>query len=124
MPGKSERSNVTADAAIDKIRELIFGEQIIEFQQQIKALQEECQTLNRELVQLKQKQTENTDLIKNNMTRLNSAESADKQINQLLESFKAELSQRLAELELRKVDKSQIGEVFIEWGMKVKQAPQ
>ncbi|MBN2089159.1 hypothetical protein JW964_06085 [candidate division KSB1 bacterium] len=124
MPGKTERTNISADAAIDKIRELIFGEQTIEFQQQIKALQEECQAINRELVQLKQKDMENADLISNNTTRLNLVESADKQINELLEHFKAELNQRLADLEARKVDKSQIGEVFIEWGMKVKQTPQ
>ncbi len=123
MPGKTERTNSTADAAIDKIRELIFGEQIIAFQQQILALQEECQAINRELNQLKKQHEENADLINKNMTRLNRAESADQQINDLIERFKAELNGRLAELEAKKVDKSQIGEVFIEWGMKVKQTP-
>lgn len=123
MSSKSERHNITADEAIDQIRELIFGEQAIEFQQQIKALQEECQTLNRELSQLKQQNAENAELIKKSITRLNLAESADKQINHLFEQFKIELNQQLAELDARKVDKSQIGEVFIEWGMKVKQTP-
>jgi chromosome segregation ATPase len=121
MSNKSERQNITADAAIDQIRELIFGDQTIEFRQQIKALQEECQALQREITQLKQQNVESAELMSKSISRLNLAESADKQINDLLEQFKTELNHRLTDLDSRKVDKSQIGEVFIEWGMKVKQ---
>jgi hypothetical protein len=124
MSSKSERQNITTDAAIDQIRELIFGDQTIEFRQQIKALQDECQELHRELAQLKQQNVESAELISQSISRLNLAESADKQINDLLEQFKTELNHHLTDLDIRKVDKSQIGEVFIEWGMKVKQASQ
>ena len=107
---------------IDQIRDIIFGEQIIEFENEIKHLKQECKNLKTRIGELEKKQERNIDQLKTEYSEHHSqSESNFKQNSELIEKLKSEIIQKLNEMDERKVDKTQIGQAFIDWGMKVKQ---
>ena len=104
--------------SIDQIREIIFGDQMIELKKQIDDLKKKCQELSNKITGLEKKQTK----LDQQMTE-DSEQKKSTQLDQqqVIEQLKQEFDQKIAELNHVKVDKSQIGQAFIEWGMKVKE---
>lgn len=108
--------------SIEQIREIIFGDQMIELEKQLKDLKKECSNLKEKINVLENRQAECDQMITDNMEKQQAtASDQQQQTHENIEQLKNEFDRKLAELNDAKVDKSQIGQAFIEWGMKVKQ---
>ena len=122
MSEKNETLENRSGQSIDQIREIIFGEQIIEFENAIKQLRQENKNLKSQIADLVKKHEHDIDQIKAESSENHSQSVSNfNQHSQLIEELKSEIIQKLSELDDRKVDKTQIGQAFIDWGMKVKQ---
>lgn len=121
MPGKESNLFNNSKGSIEKIRDIIFGDHIIEFQKQIKELKKECNILKNRIDSLEQKNSNLEHVITENIEKQKATEVDQKEIHEFLEQLKKEFDQKMVELNDSKVDKRQIGQAFIEWGMKVKQ---
>lgn len=116
--GNANRQSI---GGLKEIREIIYGDALRNMQEQIEELKKENKTLKQNI-----KANEN-ELLKsiNEITALKAKQeqfskdqnSADKLIGKL----KQELELKINNLEASKIGKNQIGQAFIEWGMKVKQ---
>jgi chromosome segregation ATPase len=107
--------------SIEQIREIIFGDQMIEFDRQIKELKKECTQFKNKINDLEKKDAEFDQLMAETKEKQKASASDQQQIHEIIEQLKKEFDQKIAELKDAKVDKSQIGQAFIDWGMKVKQ---
>ena len=107
--------------SIEQIREIIFGDQMIEFDRQIKELKKECTQFKNKINDLEKKDAEFDQLMAEAKEKQKASASDQQQIHEIIEQLKKEFDQKIAELKDAKVDKSQIGQAFIDWGMKVKQ---
>ncbi len=115
MAQKEHRLADGSGGSIDQIREIIFGEQMNELTKQLEDLKKKCHELSTKINGLEKRQTD----FDHQMTE-ESTQQKSTQLN-LIEQLKQEFDQKIAEINHIKVDKSQIGQAFIEWGMKVKQ---
>jgi predicted nucleic acid-binding Zn-ribbon protein len=107
--------------SIEQIREIIFGDQMIEFDRQIKELKKECTQFKNKINDLEKKDAEFDQLMAETKEKQKASASDQQQIHEIIEQLKKEFDKKIAELKDAKVDKSQIGQAFIDWGMKVKQ---
>jgi len=107
--------------SIEQIREIIFGDQIENFERAINQLKKENTELRERIAQLEKNHQAVDQIFAADHEKQKSLESAQNQFQQFIEKMKLELEKKIAELNDAKVDKSQIGQAFIEWGMKVKQ---
>ena len=122
MNDQQKMINNTTGSSIEQIREIIFGEQINKFENEIKHLKQECKNLKTRIGELEKKQERDIDQLKTESSEHHSqSESNFRQNSELIEQLKSEIIQKLNEMDERKVDKTQIGQAFIDWGMKVKQ---
>ena len=118
---KTENEKPNTLGGLKQIREIIFGEYLDNLQNQINQLRDENKNLKQQVSlhdkNLEKASSQISDLFsksKNSDTNiLKSSEEFDK--------IKTEFESKIKELKLTKIDKNQIGQVFIEWGMKVKQ---
>lgn len=110
-----------AGESIEQIREIIFGDQIEKFEQALNQLKKENTELRERIAQLEKKHQTVDQAIAADHEKQKSMESTQNQLQEFIEKMKLELDQKIAKLNDAKVDKSQIGQAFIEWGMKVKQ---
>ncbi|MBK7106882.1 MAG: hypothetical protein IPH62_16545 [Ignavibacteriae bacterium] len=119
---KNEPTNSVG--GLKQIREIIFGEYLDNLQNQINQLREENKSLKQQLVQhdknIEKSSTQITDLFSKSKT----ADTSVQKANDDLDKIKTELENKIKDLKQSKIDKNQIGQVFIEWGMKVKQEEQ
>ena len=116
----NESSN-NSQESINQIRDIIFGEQIDEFMRHIKMLEHENNELKKKIVILENKYKQTKQSLEQNIKKQNLFESDQKDAYDLINQIKKDLEKRMDAFEKTKVDKNQIGQVFIEWGMKVKQ---
>jgi predicted RNase H-like nuclease (RuvC/YqgF family) len=107
--------------SIEQIREIIFGDQMIEFDRQIKELKKECTQFKNKINDLEKKDAEFDQLMAETKEKQKASASDQQRIHEIIEKLKKEFDKKIAELKDAKVDKSQIGQAFIDWGMKVKQ---
>lgn len=107
--------------SIDQIRDIIFGDQIEKFERTINQLKKECNEFRDRIAQLEEKHSAVDHTIDSDHEKQKAMESAQIQLQEFIEKTKRELDQKIAELFDTKVDKTQIGKAFIEWGMKMKQ---
>lgn len=111
-----------AKESIEQIRDIIFGDHLEKLEQTIRQLKSECNALRDRIAQLESGHETVDHILEADHEKQKSIESAQAQLQELIEKIKNELNQKIAELQDSKVDKSQIGQAFIEWGMLVKQA--
>jgi len=121
MAGKETNLFNNSKGSIDQIREIIFGDQIIEFDKQIKELKKECSNLKNRINAVEKKNTDIDQVMTENLEKQKTTASDQQRIQEIIDQLKKEFDRKIAELIDTKVDKSQIGQAFIEWGMKVKQ---
>lgn len=121
MVKKKNESQDNVTEGIAQIREIIFGEQSAEINRQLQELKKECNTLTARLIALEGKNENLTQVVTQDGKRIDHSESDRQNIYEVIEQLKTEFEKKLKELTEKKVDKSQIGQAFIEWGMKVKQ---
>ncbi|MCI0494674.1 hypothetical protein L0Z72_06670 [candidate division KSB1 bacterium] len=110
-----------ANESIEQIRDIIFGDHLDKLERTISQLKKECSELRDRIAQLENRHATVDQVFEADHEKQKSMESAQHQLQKLIEKMKQDLDQKLAELNDTKVDKSQIGQAFIEWGMKVKQ---
>lgn len=107
---------------IEQIREIIFGDQIDKFERAIAELKKECHELRERLAQLEGKERSIDQIVSADHEQQQALASGQQQLQEFIAIMKHDLEQKIAELSDSKVDKTQIGQAFIEWGMKVKQS--
>jgi len=108
--------------SIEQIREIIFGDQLVKFEKQVSELKIECSHLKNKINDLEKKQADFDQAMAENNEQQKATTSDRQQIHDIIEQLKKEFDRKITELTDAKVDKSQIGQAFIEWGMKVKQS--
>jgi predicted RNase H-like nuclease (RuvC/YqgF family) len=121
MSKKGESAPDSPDASIQQIREIIFGDQITDLEMQVKDLKKECNHLKNRINDFEKKQADFDQAMAENNEKQKATTSDQHQIHDFIEQLKKEFDRRISEVNDAKVDKSQIGQAFIDWGMKVKQ---
>ncbi len=111
--------------SLDQIRDIILGEHIEEWEKQFARLDASIAKLRNDTsAQFKEVQVklnENANQAQDETGKLaEKSEQSVTELRALLKKFHHELGQRIEELDENKVDKDSIGEVFIQWGQRVK----
>lgn len=106
---------------IKEIREIIFGEVINNLQSQINELKSENKSLKDQLKLHENDISKSSSLINELTHNQNSTNNLQSKLTTQVEAIKVDFEEKIKELKLTKIDKNQIGQTFIEWGMKVKQ---
>jgi len=113
--------NENSKHSIEQIRDLIFGEQITEYQKMITNLTKECSNLKKRLDTLEKKYQEAIEQLNSeNSAKHSESESRRQELLEYIRKVQNEFDHKIEELMEQKVDKSEIGQAFIDWGMKVK----
>lgn len=127
MPEKTlDRTNAPQVLnGIDQIRDIILGEQIDLWEKRIRKLEQGLKNLTdstHSKIEELQNQIENSRSESMNTSEKNKEDllqTTDK-LRSALNDFKKEFDKEIQSLSENKVDKDSIGEVFIQWGQKVK----
>ncbi len=107
--------------SIEQIRDLIFGEQITEYKNMIANLTQECSSLKKRLDALEKKYQDDLEQVNtDNSAKHSESESKQQELVEFVRKITEEFDQKIEKLAEQKVDKSEIGQAFIDWGMKVK----
>lgn len=118
---KTENEKPNTLGGLKQIREIIFGEYLDNLQNQINQLRDENKNLKQQ-VSLHDKNLEKaSSQISDLFSKSKNSDTNILKSSEELDKIKTELESKIKELKLTKIDKNQIGQVFIEWGMKVKQ---
>lgn len=113
--------NENSKHSIEQIRDLIFGEQIAEYQKMITNLTKECSNLKKRLDTLEKKYQEAIEQLNTeNSAKHSESEFRRQELLEYVRKVQDEFAHKIEELMEQKVDKSEIGQAFIDWGMKVK----
>ncbi|MBK8946301.1 MAG: hypothetical protein IPM32_13670 [Ignavibacteriae bacterium] len=119
---KNEPTN--SIGGLKQLREIIFGEYLDNLQNQINQLREENKLLKQQVnthdKNIEKSSTQITDLF----SKSKNSDTTVQKTNDDIDKLRAEFESKIKDLKLTKIDKNQIGQVFIEWGMKVKQEEQ
>lgn len=107
--------------SIDQIREIIFGEQEKDYELRLQELKQQCEQLHSRLAALESQQQSTQHTLKEDYVRVEAYQNGQQELRTWIEKAQAELERKIEKLAANKVDRSQIGQAFIEWGMKVKQ---
>jgi len=114
MAKKNVQTNipaVNADSKIDAIKQLIFGENMAEYSQEFETLKKE----------LEQRRQELTDFIDDTRKELMSAiDNLSTDVNIRISDLEESLNEKADTLDAKKVNKSQLGDLLITMGEKIK----
>ncbi|MEE4311559.1 MAG: hypothetical protein V2J62_06785 [candidate division KSB1 bacterium] len=103
---------------LDAIRDIIFGEELKLFQNHLNQLKKKLDALSKRVDAV----NENVEKIEKSISDdRDSSVKVNKETQATIDRLKKELDDQLKTITDTKVSKSEIGQVFIEWGMKVKQ---
>jgi len=111
--------------SLDQIRDIILGENIEAWEKQFAKLEGSIEKLRSDTSAQFKKIQENIDANSNQTLDetgklAEKSEQAANELRELLMKFRKDLDKRIDELGEAKVDKDSIGEVFIQWGQRVK----
>ncbi len=106
---------------LKEIREIIFGEALNNLQVQINELKKENKILNDQLKIQENNILKSASLINELESNQKSSNSEHSKLTQIIEKMQSDFEAKIRELKTTKIGKNQIGQAFIEWGMKVKQ---
>lgn len=100
-----------ADSKIDAIKQLIFGENMAEYSQEFETLKKE----------LEQRRQELTDFIDDTRKELMGAiDNLGTDVNIRISDLEEGLNEKTETLEAQKMDRSQLGDLLIKMGEKIK----
>lgn len=119
----NKKSNVIKQSGggLKEIREIIFGEALSNLQTQIDELKSENKSLKEQLKIHENNISKSAVQIDDLTNKNKNSDNEQKKTNEYVESIKTDFEEKIKELKLTKIGKNQIGQAFIEWGMKVKQ---
>ena len=106
---------------LKEIREIIFGDMLQSLQDQINELKRENTSLKDQLKHVESDILKSATQINELSTKQNGSNSELNKLNKFVESMQSDLEEKIKDLKVSKIGKNQIGQAFIEWGMKVKQ---
>ena len=106
---------------LKEIREIIFGEALNSIQKQVDELKQENKSLKEQLKVHENNILKSSNQIEDITGKLSSSNSEQKKTNGIIDNLKSDYDKKFQELKTSKIGKNQIGQAFIEWGMKVKQ---
>ncbi|MBN1153549.1 hypothetical protein JXB12_01370 [candidate division KSB1 bacterium] len=107
---------------IDEIRDIIIGDYRKKFESEIEECRKENEHLRSEIKTLKLRLEKLDSLLSTNVEELNRAFNESKLLNESIETMKQDFLSQVSRLNDRKLDKTEIGQAFIEWGTRVKDA--
>jgi septal ring factor EnvC (AmiA/AmiB activator) len=99
---------------VARIREIIFGGQMREYQQQFESVQRDLDRLQQELARL------NDQLSDQGSDQSKRVQDLRRELRQANDDLRDELRQRAKELMVEKVDRVALGELFIQLGTQLK----
>lgn len=110
---------------IDQIRDIILGEEIQSWEKRFDRIEKNLASLTKSteknLAELSERVESHISVAgKNNKSLQNDLSVTAQEIRSIIEKFKADLEKKIKTLADDKVDKDSIGDVFIQWGQKVK----
>ncbi len=119
----NKKSNGTKQSlgGLKEVREIIFGEALNGLQSQIDDLKTENKKLKDELKIHENNFSKSNTIIENLSSIHKDSNSEQKKMNDLITTLKTDFEKQIKDLQTSKIGKNQIGQAFIEWGMKVKQ---
>lgn len=106
---------------LKEIREIIFGEALNSIQKQVDELKLENKSLKEQLKANESNILKSSKQIEDITGKISNSNSEQKKTNNLIDNIKNDYDKKIQELKSSKIGKNQIGQAFIEWGMKVKQ---
>tara|TARA_Y100001956_G_C4085699_1_gene170520 strand:+ start:495 stop:836 length:342 start_codon:yes stop_codon:yes gene_type:complete len=109
---KNETATSANDAKIDAIKQLIFGENIKEYDGEFKKLKE---TIN----QVKQEMNERLENTASELRRLIDTVNAEQ--NSKLDKLRSDMDAEVAQLKHQKLDRQLLGDLLQEMGNKIKE---
>ena len=121
MSEKNGKVN-TVRNQIDEIREIILGDDRVKFESEIAELRKENDDLRTELKTLKSRLEKSNIMLSANVEDLTRVVDENKLLVKDLETLKKDFEAKISRLNEKKLDKTEIGQAFIEWGTRVKDA--
>ena len=118
---KKVNGSKQSPGGLKEVREIIFGEALNSIQSQVNELKLENKSLKEQLKVQENNISKSANLIDDLKSKNKSSDSALNNTNEIIESIKNDFEKKIDELKSSKIGKNQIGQAFIEWGMKVKQ---
>lgn len=106
---------------LKEIREIIFGEALNNLQIQINELKKENKNLTDQVKLHENNISKSASLIDELASKHKNSNSEYSKLNEIVEKMQSDFEAKLKDLKVTKIGKNQIGQAFIEWGMKVKQ---
>ena len=106
---------------LKEIREIIIGEALNSIQKQVDELKLENKSLKEQLKANESNILKSSNQIEDITGKISNSNSEQKKTNDLIDNLKNDYEKKINELKSSKIGKNQIGQAFIEWGMKVKQ---
>ena len=106
---------------LKEVREIIFGDALNGLQSQIDDLKTENKKLKDQLKIHETNFSKSNTMIENLSSNHKDASAEQKKMNDLVTALKTDFEKQIKDLQASKIGKNQIGQAFIEWGMKVKQ---
>lgn len=125
MEEKNNPTDQNSIDGIDQIREIILGEQILNWDARFKKLEQTLKDLDKNLESKFSSLTKTIEKTNESLSKAAASSKTDlaaesKELANQLKKLKTELGKKIDHLTENKVDKDSIGEVFIQWGQKVK----
>ena len=102
-----------------QVRELLFGEALRKVEARLDSLKKENDDLRKLLKDTEDKLAQATNALRD--TVKSEREADGKKLADQLTDLDRTLSQKIKSLDENKVDRSQIGQAFMEWGNKIRQ---
>ena len=99
---------------MDRVRDIIFGSQMRDYEQRFKVIQRDFERLQQELDQLSERLTEQ------DTNQLKKLQSMHRDMRQADEDLRSELRQTADKLTFDKADRMTLGELFVELGSHLK----
>ena len=99
---------------VDRIRDIIFGPQLRDYEQRFQIIQRDLERLQQELDQLTEK------LIDQDSSQLKRLQASHREMRQSDDDLRSELRQTANKLTNDKVDRLALGELFVQVGTQLK----
>lgn len=106
---------------LKEIREIIFGETLNNLQIQINELKKENKNLTDQVKLHENNISKSASLIDELTSKHKNSNSEHSKLNEIVDKMQSDFEAKIKDLKVTKIGKNQIGQAFIEWGMKVKQ---
>lgn len=117
MNDKQPSNDIPAAATtekMDRVRDIIFGPQMRDYEQQLKVYRRDLERLQQEIDQLQERLTEQ------DTGQLKKLQALHRDMRQSDDDLRAEMRQTAEKLTFDKVDRVALGELFIELGSHLK----